>query len=67
MSNFLLHIGCVSKVPRYDRLNLTPCDIEITSKYNMIGSSIFMDKTFEAAQLTHERFLTIDHSCKIIF
>ena len=24
-----------------------------------------MEKTFQAAQLTHERFLTIDHSCKI--
>ena len=24
-------------------------------------------KTFQAAQLTHERFLTIDHSCKIFF
>ena len=33
MSNFLLHIGYVSKVSRYDRLNLTPCNIEITSKY----------------------------------
>ena len=27
--------------------------------------SKFMGKTFQAAQLTHERFLTIDHSCKI--
>ena len=53
MSNFLLHIGYVSKVSRYDRLNLTPCNIEITSKYNMIGSSEFMAKTFQAAELTH--------------
>ena len=30
-------------------------------------SSEFMGKTFQAAQLTHERFLTIDHSCKICF
>ena len=29
--------------------------------------SEFMGKTFQAAQLTHERFLTIDHSCKIFF
>ena len=29
------------------------------------GSSEFMGKTFQAAQLTHERFLTVDHSCKI--
>ena len=29
--------------------------------------SEFMMKTFQAAQLTHERFLTIDHSCKIFF
>ena len=27
----------------------------------------FTGKTFQAAQLTHERFLTIDHSCKIFF
>ena len=30
-------------------------------------SSEFMGKTFQAAQLTHDRFLTIDHSCKISF
>ena len=29
--------------------------------------SEFMRKTFQAAQLTHEIFLTIDHSCKIFF
>ena len=34
---------------------------------NFIGQSEFMEKTFQAAQLTHERFLTIDHSCKIFF
>ena len=28
--------------------------------------SEFMGKTFQAAQLTHERFLTVDHSFKII-
>ena len=27
----------------------------------------FMEKTFQGAQLTHERFLTIHHSCKIFF
>jgi hypothetical protein len=27
----------------------------------------FMGKMFQAAQLTHERFLTIDHSRKIFF
>ena len=31
------------------------------------AASEFMGKTFQAAQLTHERFLTIDHSCKIFF
>ena len=30
-------------------------------------TSEFMGKTFQAAQLTHERFLTTDHSCKIFF
>ena len=30
-------------------------------------SSECTGKTFQAAQLTHERFLTIDHSCKIFF
>ena len=29
--------------------------------------SEFMGKTFQATQLTHERFLTIDYSCKIFF
>ena len=29
--------------------------------------SEFMGKTFQAAQLTHERFLTIDHSYKMFF
>ena len=29
------------------------------------SSSEFMGKTFQAAQLTHERFLTIDNSFKI--
>ena len=27
------------------------------------GISEFMGKTFQAAQLTHKRFLTADHSC----
>ena len=27
----------------------------------------FMGKTFQAAQLTHERFLALDHSCEIFF
>ena len=30
-------------------------------------SNKFTGKTFQAAQLTHERFLTIDHSWKIFF
>ena len=29
--------------------------------------SEFMGKTFQAAQLTHERFFTIDPSCKVFF
>ena len=31
------------------------------------GISEFMGKTFQAAQLIHESFLTIDHSFKIFF
>ena len=31
------------------------------------ANSEFMGKMFQAEQLTHERFLTIDHSCKIFF
>ena len=27
----------------------------------------FTGKTFQAAQLTHEKFLTLDHSCEIFF
>ena len=34
---------------------------------NQAASSEFVGKTFQDAQLTHERFLTIDHSCKICF
>jgi hypothetical protein len=33
--------------------------------YFISESSEFMGKIFQAAQLTHERFLTIDNSCKI--
>ena len=35
--------------------------------YREGNNSEFMGKSFQAAQLTHERFLTIDHSCKIFF
>ena len=35
--------------------------------FALLARSEFMGKTFQAAQLTHERFLTIDHSCKIFF
>ena len=46
--------------------------IKVLATYIIINlgisdSSEFMGKTFQAAQLTHERFLTIDHSCKIFF
>ena len=35
---------------------------------NMMGhSNKFTGKTFQAAQQTHEIFLTLDHSCKIFF
>ena len=33
----------------------------------MLVSSEFMGKTFQAAQLTNERFLTLDHSLQNIF
>ena len=37
-------------------------------KYTILDHiSKFMGKMFQAAQLTHDRFLTIDHSCKIFF
>ena len=38
----------------------------LSLKQRTVGSE-FMGKTFQAAQLTHERFLTIDNSCKIFF
>ena len=44
--------------------------IKVLATYINLGisdSSEFMGKTFQAAQLTNERFLTIDHSCKIFF
>ena len=37
------------------------------SPYYMPQASEFKGKKFQAAQLTHERFLTIDHSFKIFF
>jgi hypothetical protein len=43
-------------------LNAKHCDNVV-----LPNNSEFMGKTFQAAQLTHERFLTIGHSCKIIF
>ena len=33
----------------------------------LVASSEFMGIIFQAAQLSHERFLTIEHSCKIFF
>ena len=33
----------------------------------MSVSSAVMEKTFQAAQLTHEKFLTIDHLCIYLF
>ena len=41
------------------------CRNGLTTSLNKQGTDIseFMGKTFQAAQLTHERFLTIDHSC----
>ena len=38
-----------------------------TSILYIPNTSECMGKTFQAAQLTHERFLTIDHSCKMFF
>ena len=37
------------------------------SCYTQHHTSEFLWKMFQAAQLTHERFLTIYHSCKIFF
>ena len=44
---------------------LTSAKVDTVSHHT--ATSEFMGKTFQAAQLTHERFLTIDHSCKIFF
>ena len=42
--------------------------VDIMLYFKVQGDSReFMGKTFQAAQLAHERFLTIDHSCKIFF
>ena len=38
---------------------------EVFSTLAEVEGSELMEKTFQAAQLTHERFLTIEHSCKI--
>ena len=34
---------------------------------NDLTTNKFRGETFQAAQLTHERFLTLDHSCEIFF
>ena len=51
--------------------NLVGDDQDYRNRYDRIdrpnGCSEFMGKTFQAAQLTHERFSTIDHSCKRFF
>ena len=40
---------------------------EYLNNFCLINTSEFMGKTFQAVQLTHERFLTIGHSCKEFF
>ena len=54
---------------RYGRNTPTLLCIWIQSVAALVmrHNSEFMRKTFQAAQLTHERFLTIVHSCKIFF
>ena len=58
---------------RYKFFHRTQCSkftiyIRIISSCLLLPvASEFMVKTFQAAQLTHEIFLTIDHSCKIFF
>ena len=37
--------------------------VQLEVEYIQSYSSEFMGKTFQAAQLAHERFLTIDQSC----
>ena len=46
-------------MPIYCKINLMKIQSPVVSE--------FMGKMFQAAQLTDERFLTIDHSCKIFF
>ena len=68
-------ISCVSgSVPSRCRwFNRTGRFIETIELYRVPEgrvqptSSEFMGKTFQAAQLTHDWFLTIHHSCKIFF
>ena len=44
---------------------LTSAKVDTVSHHT--ATNEVMGKTFQAAQLTHERFLTMDHSCKIFF
>ena len=41
--------------------------LTLLNSFEQHNISEVMGKTFQAAQLTHERFLTMDHSCKIFF
>ena len=49
-------------------VDFSKCPIKINFNSPLLPQiSEFMEKTFQAAQLTHEIFLTLDHSYKIFF
>ena len=51
-------------VPKICNLKSETCSSWTTRTHS---NREFMGKTFQAAKLTHEGFLTMDHSCKIFF
>ena len=55
------------KAPSLKRLRNYWQILTTMTAWSLLDNSELMGKTFQAAQLTHERFLTIDHSCKIFF
>ena len=52
--------------PTNDQLRQGPT-LKHKDQYVVDDRSEFMGKMFQVSQLTHERFLTIDHSCKFFF
>ena len=57
----------MSKVVAIEPPSFIMHNILSKTSVSMADNSKFTGKTFHVAELTHERFLTVDHSCEIFF